>query len=134
MSFSVRTRNVSGAVHVIEASGKLTIGPPVQALRHALRGRLDEGANKFVLDLGSVSYIDSSGLGELVASFSLMRTQGGDLKLLRLTAKTRDLLQITKLLTVFEVFEDEGAAVAAFGADSKRVFPSISPKTEEKGS
>ena len=115
MSFTIKTRKVDGDVVVIDAAGKLTIGAPVQALRQALRGRIEDGCRKFVLDLGNVSYIDSSGLGELVASYTALRSQGGDVKLLRLTAKTRDLLQITKLLTVFEAFEDESKAIASLG-------------------
>jgi anti-sigma B factor antagonist len=114
VSFTVKTRKVNDEVYVIDASGKLTIGAPVQALRQALRGN-SEGGRKFVLDLGNVSYIDSSGLGELVASFNALRSKGGDVKLLRLTPKTRDLLQITKLLTVFDTFEDESKAIAALG-------------------
>lgn len=118
MSFSVKTRKVEGDVYVVDASGKLTIGSPVLALRQALRGRISEGCLKFVLDLGAVSYIDSSGLGELVASYTTLRGHGGDVKLLRLTAKTRDLLQITKLLTVFETFEDEAMAIASLTRNS----------------
>ena len=116
MSFSVKTRRLDGDVYVIDASGKLTIGDPVQKFRAALRGRVNEGLRKVVLDLGELSYIDSSGLGELVCSYREIREHGGDVKLLRLTPKTRELLQITKLITIFDTYEDEPAAVASLNS------------------
>ena len=116
MSFSVKTRRLASDVYVIDALGKLTIGDPIQMFRAALRGRLNEGLRKVVLNLGGVSYIDSSGLGELVCSFREIRESGGDVKLLRITPKTRELLQITKLITIFDLYEDEPAAVASLDA------------------
>src|SRR5512134_1392849 len=112
MSLSLKTRKLEGVV-VLDLSGKLTIGEPVLLLRETLRSQTNDGSRKFVLNLGEVSYIDSSGLGELVSSYTTVRNKGGDVKLLKLTSKTKDLLQMTKLLTVFDVYEDEAKAVGA---------------------
>ena len=112
MSVNLRTRKTEGIV-VVDLSGKLTIGEPVLLLRETLRTHVNEGERKFILNLGEVSYIDSSGLGELVSSYTTIRNKGGDVKLLKLTSKTRDLLQMTKLLTVFDVYEDEAQAIAS---------------------
>jgi anti-sigma B factor antagonist len=112
MSLSLKTRKID-AVLVYDLSGKLTIGEPVMQLRESLRSQVNEGNRKFILNLRDVSYIDSSGLGELVSSYSTIRAKGGDVKLLHLTAKTKDLLQMTKLLTVFDSYDDEAKALAA---------------------
>jgi anti-sigma B factor antagonist len=112
MSLSLKTRKVDGIV-VLELSGKLTIGEPVLLLRETLRTHTAEGERKYILNLGDVGYIDSSGLGELVSSYTTIRNKGGDVKLLKLTTKTRDLLQMTKLLTVFDVYDDEAKATAS---------------------
>ena len=112
MSLSLKTRKVDG-VTVVDLSGKLTIGEPVLLLRENLRTHTNEGERKFVLNLGDVGYIDSSGLGELVSSYTTVRNKAGDVKLLKLTSKTRDLLQMTKLLTVFDVYDDEAKAIAS---------------------
>src|SRR5262249_4530331 len=89
----------------------LTIGEPVLLLRETLRVQVNDGARYFILNLGDVAYIDSSGLGELVSAYTTVRNKQGDVKLLNLTTKAKDLLQMTKLLTVFDVFEDEAAAI-----------------------
>jgi anti-sigma B factor antagonist len=81
-----------------------------------------EGLRKVVLNLAGVSYIDSSGLGELVCSYRELRENGGDVKLVRPTPKTRELLQITKLITIFDTFEEESIAVASFSADAETRF------------
>ena len=112
MSLSLKTRKVEDVV-VLDLSGKLTIGEPVLQLRETLRTFTTEGARKFILNLGDVGYIDSSGLGELVSSYTTVRNKAGDVKLLKLTSKTRDLLQMTKLLTVFDVYDDEAKAIAS---------------------
>lgn len=104
----------AGDVTILDMDGKVTIGEGSVALRNAIRRLLGEGKNKILLNLGSVSYIDSSGIGELVSSFTAVNKEGGTLKLLNLTEKIQDLLAITKLLTVFDVFEDEGAALGSF--------------------
>lgn len=112
MSLSVKTRKVDGIV-VVDMSGRLTIGEPVLLLRETLRVQINDGTRQFILNLGDVSYIDSSGLGELVSAYTTVRNKQGDVKLLNLTAKAKDLLQMTKLLTVFDVYEDESKAVNA---------------------
>jgi anti-sigma B factor antagonist len=112
MSLTVKTRKVEDAI-VVDMSGRLTIGEPVLTLRETVRVLVNDGARDFVLNLADVSYIDSSGLGELVSLFTTIRNKQGDVKLLHLTAKAKDLLQMTKLLTVFDVYDDESKAVAA---------------------
>jgi anti-sigma B factor antagonist len=112
MSLSLKTRRIED-ISILDLSGKLTIGEPVLLLRETLRSGVNEGEKKYILNLGDVSYIDSSGLGELVSSYTTIRNKGGDVKLLKLTSKTKDLLQMTKLLTVFDVYEDEAKAVAS---------------------
>jgi len=96
-------------------SGRITLGEGSVVLRDTVKDLLGKGQKKILLNLGDVSYIDSSGIGELVSAFTSVRNQGGELKLLHLTKKVHDLLQITKLYTVFDVKDDEAAAIAAFG-------------------
>jgi anti-sigma B factor antagonist len=110
MAFSLKTRKV-GAVVVLDMSGRLTAGEAVQTLRAAVRGAVEQGSVKFVFNLGDVSHIDSSGLGELITCYTTVRGKQGDVRLLKLTAKAKDLLQMTKLLTVFEAFDDEARAL-----------------------
>lgn len=104
----------AGDVTVLDMSGKITIGEGSVALRTAVRRLLEEGKKRILLNLGGVSYIDSSGIGELVSSFTAINKEGGQLKLLNLTQKLRDLLTITKLLTVFDVYENEADALNSF--------------------
>ena len=104
----------AGDVTILDMSGKITIGEGSIALRSAIRRLLEESKKKILLNLGDVNYIDSSGIGELVRAFTTVRKGGGDLKLLNLTKKVHDLLQITKLYTVFDVKDDETAAIKAF--------------------
>ncbi len=104
----------AGDVTVLDLSGKITIGEGSVQLRDAVKGLLESGKNKILLNLGDVSYVDSSGIGELVSSYTTVNKAGGQLKLLNLTKKIQDLLAITKLLTVFEIHEDEGAALASY--------------------
>jgi len=104
----------AGDVAVLDLNGKVTIVEGSVALRNAIRRLLGEGKNKILLNLGGVGYIDSSGIGELVSSFTAVNKEGGVLKLLNLTQKIQDLLAITKLLTVFDVYEDEAEALASF--------------------
>ena len=112
MSLSVKTRKIDDIV-LLDLSGRLTIGEPTLLLRETIRRFVADGSNKFGINLGEVSYIDSAGLGELIATFTTIRNKGGDVKLLNLTAKAKDLLQMTKLLTVFDTYDDEGKAVEA---------------------
>jgi anti-sigma B factor antagonist len=95
-------------------SGRITIGEGSVALRTAIRRLLEEGKKKILLNLGGVGYIDSSGIGELVSSFTAINKEQGQLKLLKLTQKLRDLLAITKLLTVFDVYDDEQEALNSY--------------------
>lgn len=112
MSLAIKTRKVDDVV-VVDLSGRLTIGEAVQSMREVIRSAVDAGDVRFVLNLGDVSYIDSSGLGELVSTYTTIRNRKGDVKLLNLTKKAQDLLQMTKLLTVFDTYTDEAKAVAA---------------------
>ena len=113
MTMKASTRQVSG-VTVVDMSGRITLGEGSVILREAVKDLLAKGQKKILLNLGDVSYIDSSGIGELVSAFTSVRKDGGELKLLKLTKKVHDLLQITKLYTVFEIYDDETAAVASF--------------------
>ena len=110
---TIKDRQADG-VTILDLSGKITIGEGSVQLREAVRRLLDDGKKKILLNLGDVSYVDSSGIGELVSAYTTVRNQGGELKLLNLTKKVHDLLQITKLYTVFDVRDDEAAAVKAF--------------------
>jgi len=103
-----------GDVTVVDAVGRLTLGEGSSLFRDAVRGLVAQGNKKIILNLGEVTYIDSSGIGELVSAFTTVTNQGGSFKLLSLTKRVQDLLQITKLYTVFEVFDDEAAAVGSF--------------------
>jgi anti-sigma B factor antagonist len=107
------TRRVDG-VTVVDLSGRITLGEGSVILRDMVRDLISKGDRKILLNLGDVTYIDSSGIGELVSAFTTVRNQGGELKLLKLTKKVHDLLQITKLYTVFDVKDDEAAAITAF--------------------
>jgi anti-sigma B factor antagonist len=107
------TRQIDG-VTIVDLSGRITLGEGSVVLRDTVRDLLGKGNKRILLNLGDVNYIDSSGIGELVSAFTTVRNQGGDLKLLNLTKKVHDLLQITKLYTVFDVKDDETAAVKAF--------------------
>jgi len=109
----IETRTV-GDVKVLDCSGKITLGEGTMVVRNTVRDILQNGGKKIILNLGDVSYIDSSGIGELVSTFTTVINQGGQLKLLNLTKKIHELLQITKLLTVFQVFDNENAAIASF--------------------
>jgi anti-sigma B factor antagonist len=104
----------AGDVTILDMKGKVTIGEGSVALRNTIRRLLGEGKKSILLNLGNVGYIDSSGIGELVSSFTAVNKESGSLKLLNLTQKIQDLLAITKLLTVFDTFDDEGEALASY--------------------
>jgi anti-sigma B factor antagonist len=112
MNFSVNSRK-TGGVMILTISGRLTAGDPALRLRDTIRQLLADGNVKFAINLADVTYIDSSGLGELVTTYTTVRKAQGDLKLLKLTARAKDLLRMTKLLTVFDVYEEEQKALAA---------------------
>lgn len=113
MSVKLNSRQV-GDVTVIDAAGRITLGEGTISLRDLIRDTLGGGHKKVLLNLGEVNYIDSSGIGELVSAFTTVTNQGGQLKLLNLNKRIQDLLQITKLYTVFEVHDDEAAAIRSF--------------------
>ena len=104
----------SDGVTIIQVKGKVTIGEGDVALRQAVHDVLDSGAKNVLVDLAEVTTIDSSGVGELVSSYTTVTNRGGKLKLLNLPAKVSDILQITQLITVFEIFDNEQTAIATF--------------------
>ena len=104
----------SGIITVVDASGRITLGDGSAMLRKTIRQLLEEQHTQIILNLADVDYIDSSGIGELVSGYTAVKSKGGELKLLHLTKKVHDLLQITKLFTVFEVYSDEGIAIRSF--------------------
>jgi anti-sigma B factor antagonist len=113
VSVKITSRQV-GDVTVVDATGRITLGEGASIFRDTIRDLAAKGNKKILVNLADVSYIDSSGIGEMVSSFTTVTNHGGQLKLLSLTKRVKDLLQITKLYTVFEVFEDEPAAVRSF--------------------
>lgn len=104
----------AGDITILDMDGKVTIGEGSVALRTTIRRLLGEDKKKILLNLAGVGYVDSSGIGELVSSFTAVNKESGQLKLLNLTQKIQDLLAITKLLTVFDVFENEGDALSSY--------------------
>jgi anti-sigma B factor antagonist len=113
VSVKLNTRQV-GDVSVIDVAGRITLGEGSAALREAIRDLIAKNQRKILLNLGEVNYIDSSGIGELVSGFTSVSNSGGSLKLLNLNKRVKDLLQITKLYTVFDVHEDEAGAIRSF--------------------
>ena len=105
----------AGDVTILDLRGEVRIGEGSIALRDAIRNLADSGKKKLLLNLAGVSYIDSSGIGELIANYTTVSRQGGQLKLLKLTDRVQNLLVITKLLTVFDTYEDEAEALKSFG-------------------
>jgi len=106
----------SGGVTILDLSGRITLGEESNQLRTHIKEMLAEGAKRLVLDLGDVSYIDSAGLGTLVAGFTSSQSQGAVMKLANLTKRFREQLNITKLVTVFDVYDSVEAAVKSFSA------------------
>jgi anti-sigma B factor antagonist len=101
-------------VTVLDLSGKIVLGEGSVTIRDAVRDVLAKGSNKILLGLADINYIDSSGIGELVSALTAVKNAGGSLKLLQLTKKVKDLLQITKLYTVFDIYDDEAEAIASY--------------------
>ena len=112
MACSIKTRRIRGVV-LVDMLGRFSIGEPVLLLRNTIRGLADEDSSKFVLNLEGVPYVDSCGLGELVATYKSLMGRECTMSLLRPTQRIADLLELTKLSTVFDVFEDENRAVEA---------------------
>lgn len=103
-----------GDVRIIELSGKITIGTGDVKLRELINAAVEEGKSKILLDLAGVTAIDSSGIGEMVACYTTVTKRKGQLRLLRLSPKINDILQVTQLITVFDVYENEAEALASF--------------------
>ncbi|HEX8476299.1 MAG TPA: STAS domain-containing protein [Pyrinomonadaceae bacterium] len=110
---NIRERQ-AGDVTILDMDGKITIGEGSVAVRSAVRRLLEEGKKKILLNLAGVGYVDSSGIGELVSSYTTINREGGQLKLLNLTQKIQDLLAITKLLTVFDTYDEESQALNSY--------------------
>ena len=104
----------AGDVTILDLNGSVRMGEGAIALRNAIRSLVEQGKKKILLNLGAVKNIDSSGIGELIANYTTISRDGGQLKLLKLTDKIRDLLVITKLLTVFDAYDDEAEALNSF--------------------
>lgn len=113
MSLTIDQREVSH-VTILDISGRVVLGPEIGTLRETVRGLIKEGKKKIILNLAGVDYIDSSGVGQLVGSFTAVRNAGGELKLMNLTQKVHDVLHVTKLYTVFDIKDDEFTAVKSF--------------------
>lgn len=103
-----------GEVRIIELGGKITIGSGDVKIRELISNALEDGKTKILLDLGKVTAIDSSGIGEMVACYTTVTKRDGQLKLLHLSPKINDILQVTQLITVFDVFDDEQEAAGSF--------------------
>jgi|SRR5271170_16083 len=114
MNIVTSTRQVDG-VAVVDISGRIVLGEESAALRKLVSDLLAEGHKNILFNLANVNYIDSSGLGNMVSSFTSVRKQGGELKLVNLTDKVQGLMQITRLYTVFDIKDDEASAVKSFG-------------------
>jgi anti-sigma B factor antagonist len=115
MALTVNTRRW-GNVAILDLSGRITLGESTGILRDEIRSLLSQGTKNIILDMGDVGYVDSAGLGELVGAYTTAANQGGAVKLLRLQGKMIDLMQVTKLHTIFAIFDDEKQAVESFGA------------------
>ena len=113
MALTIASREVDG-VTVLDLSGRITLGEGSVQIRDAVRNLIGKGQKNILLNLGDVNYIDSSGLGELVSAFTTAKNQAAEVKLLNLTKKVHDLLQLTKLYTVFDIKDDEVSAIASF--------------------
>jgi anti-sigma B factor antagonist len=113
VALTIASREVDG-VAILDLNGRITLGEGSVQMRDAVRGLISKGSKNILLNLGEVNYIDSSGLGELVSAFTTARNQQAEVKLLNLTKKVHDLLQLTKLYTVFDIKDDEASAIASF--------------------
>ena len=113
MALSIASREVDG-VTVLDLNGRITLGEGSVQLRDAIRDLIGKGQKSILLNLSEVNYIDSSGLGELVSAYTTARNQGAALKLLGLSKKVNDLLQLTKLYTVFDMYDDEASGIASY--------------------
>jgi anti-sigma B factor antagonist len=117
VALKMTSREIDG-ITVLTLEGRIVLGEESNALREQIKGLLAAGKHKIVLNMGQVTYIDSAGLGTLVASHHSARTQGATLKLSNLGKKFQEILQVTKLLTVFEVYDSEAAAISSFSSSA----------------
>ena len=113
MSFKATRREIAG-ITVMDLVGRITLGEGSTLLRDLIREQLDLGHKKIVMNMAGINYLDSTGLGELVSAYRLVKTHGGELKLMNLNKKVSDLLQITRLYAVFDIHNNEAQAVASF--------------------
>jgi anti-sigma B factor antagonist len=113
VNLKIKTRHVDG-IAVVDVSGRVILGEETKLLRETVQRLLGGGQKEILLSLAEVSFIDSAGIGELVSAFTSVRNRGGELKLLKLTRRVHDVLQITKLYTVFDIRDDEAAAIKSF--------------------
>ncbi len=114
MALTAKNRRV-GNVVIVDLNGKITLGENTGILRDELRSLLAQGSKQIVLNMAGVSYVDSAGLGELVGAYTTATNQGGSVKMLNMQGKMKDLLQITKLHTIFSTFDNEQEATSSFG-------------------
>ena len=126
MALRITERDVNG-VTVVDIEGRIVLGEESNAFRERVKGLLAAGKKKIVLNLANVTYIDSSGLGTLVATFHSARSQGATLKLANLGSKFKEVLQVTKLITVFDTYDSEPAAIQSFGASPGGNFEARGP-------
>ncbi len=115
MSLKINVRETSDSV-ILDLNGRITLGEPLGELRDSIREALAGDRKNILLNLAEVTYIDSSGLGQLIGSYASVTSRGGQMKLLNLQKRVQDLMQVTKLLTVFETYNSEGAALRSFAA------------------
>jgi anti-sigma B factor antagonist len=115
MSMAIKGRETDG-ITILDISGRITIGEGSVVLRDRVRDEIAAGRQRIIINLADVSYIDSSGLGELISAFTTAKNRGITLKLLNLTKRINELMQITKLYTVFDVYDDEDAAITSFSS------------------
>ncbi len=113
MALRITNREVDG-ITVVELDGRIVLGEESNSLREAVKGLLSSNKSKIVLNMSNVTYIDSAGLGTLVATYHSARNQGATLKLANLGSKFQEVLQVTKLITVFDVYDNEAAAIKSF--------------------
>jgi anti-sigma B factor antagonist len=113
MSMKINIRETADAT-ILDMSGRVTLGEPLEDLRDSIREALAGDQKNILLNLAEVNYIDSSGLGQLIGSYATVTSRGGQMKLLGLQKRVNDIMQITKLLTVFETYSNEEAALKSF--------------------
>ena len=113
MSVNIQTREVDG-VTVVSLAGRITLGEATGKVREAIRNLVEKGCKNLLLDLSQLEYLDSAGLGEVVGAYTTVANAGGKLKLLKVGGRALDLLQVTKMTTIFEFFETEEEAVRSF--------------------